>query len=203
MKFDVVDLRALRTANAGAGERLPDSPSEVDELIEVGFRNRVGMILDQKKPVAAPGHVPGHRTESGDFDMDGGSPAVAGYVFKGHGAVFVQCDSHDAYRCLDAVDTGLDPAKKCERGYDADGSVPAHAQASAVVKENDARNAVRAGGLAKQRADHRFGGAWFGHKSPAESFMIFLKQQATLLQVAVSKVRATFDDGSGRLAAGV
>ncbi len=186
-----------------AGERLPDSPSEMDELVEVRFRNRVGMIFDQKKPVAAPGHVTGHRTESGDFDIDGGSPAVAGYVFKGHSAVFVQCDSHDAYRRLDAVNTGLDPAKICERGYDADGSVPAHAQASAVVEENDAGHAVRAGGLAKQRAHHRFGGAWFGNQSPAESFMIFLKQQATLLQVAVSKVRATFDDRSGRLATGV
>jgi hypothetical protein len=33
--------------------------------------------------------------------------------------------------------------------------------------------------------------------------VILLKQQATLLQVAASKVRATFDDGSCRLTAGV
>jgi hypothetical protein len=33
--------------------------------------------------------------------------------------------------------------------------------------------------------------------------VILLKQKATLLQVAVSKVRATFNDGSGRLAPGV
>jgi hypothetical protein len=33
--------------------------------------------------------------------------------------------------------------------------------------------------------------------------VILLKQKPTLLQVAVSKARATFDDGSGRLAAGV
>jgi hypothetical protein len=101
------------------------------------------------------------------------------------------------------VSTGLDPAKICERGYDAYGSMPAHTQASAVVEENDARNAVRTGGLAEQCAHHGFGGTRFGDKSPAEGFVILLKHQATLLQVAVAKVGATFDDGSGRLAAGV
>jgi hypothetical protein len=203
MKFDVVDLCALRTANAGADERLPDSPSEMDELVNVRFRNRVGMMFDQKEPVAAPGNVADHRTESGDFDRDGGGPAVAGYVFEGHGAVVVQCDPHDAYRCLDAMSTGLNPAKICQRGDDTDGSVPAHAQASGVVEENDARSAVLASGLAEQRAHHRFGGTGFGDQSPAEGFVILLKQKATLLQVAVSQVRATFDDGSRRLAAGV
>jgi hypothetical protein len=59
------------------------------------------------------------------------------------------------------------------------------------------------GRLAEQCAHHRFGGTWFGDKSPAEGFVILLKQKATLLQVAVSKVRATFNNGSGRLAAGV
>jgi hypothetical protein len=81
--------------------------------------------------------------------------------------------------------------------------VTAHAQASGVVEENDARSAVRAGGRAEQCAHHRFGGTRFGDQSPAEGFVIFLKHKATLLQVAVSQVRATFDDGSGRLAAGV
>jgi hypothetical protein len=81
--------------------------------------------------------------------------------------------------------------------------MPAHAQASAVVEENDARNAVCAGRFAKQRAHHLFRRPWFGNKSFAEGFVILLKSKATLLQVAASKVRATFDDGSGRLATGV
>src|ERR1700719_2908746 len=100
MKFDVVDLSVLRTANPGGRERLPDSPSEMDELVKVCFGNRVGMLFDQKKPVAAPGDVAGHCTESGDFDINGRGPAVAGYIFEGHGGVSVQCDSHDAHRCL-------------------------------------------------------------------------------------------------------
>ncbi len=203
MKFDVVDLCAFRTANAGGSERLADSPSELDELVEVRSRNRVGVIFDQKKPVAAPGNIAGHCTESGDFDMHGSGPAVAGYVFEGHGAVFVQCDSHHADRCLYAVSTGVDPAKICERSYDADGSVSAHAQASAVVEENDAGNAVRMGGRAEQRAHHRFRSTRLGDQSPAEGFVILLKQKAALPQVAVSEVRATFDDGASRLAAGV
>ena len=201
MEFDVVDLRSLRTSNAGGGERLPDLPGEVDELVKVRSCNRVGVTFDQKKPVAAPGNVAGHRTESGYFDMDGSGPAVARDVFEGHGAVFVQRNSHDAYRCLYAVSTGLDPAQICERSYDTDGSMPAHAQASAVVEENDARNAVCAGRFAEQRADHRFGCTRFGDQSPAEGFVILLKSKATLLQVTAAKVRATFNDGSGGLTA--
>ena len=186
-----------------AVEGLTDLPGEMDELVKVRFRNCVGMVLDQKKPVPTPGNVARHRTESGNFDLHGSGPAVAGYVFKGHGTVIVECGSHDTDRCLYAVSTGLDPAKICERSYDTDGSMPAHAQAPAVVEENDARNAVGTGGLAEQRAHHRFGGARFGDKSPAEGLVILLKQKAALLQVAVSEVRATFDDGAGRLAAGV
>ncbi len=45
MKFDVVDLCALRTANAGGCERLTNLPGEMDELVEVRFRNRVGVVL--------------------------------------------------------------------------------------------------------------------------------------------------------------
>jgi hypothetical protein len=203
MKFDVVDLCALCTVNAGGSERLPDLPGEMDELVKVRLRNRVGMLLDQKKPVATPGNVAGHCTESRDLDADGSGPAVAGYVFEGHGVIFVQCDSHDAYRCLDAVSTGLDPAKICERGYDTNGSMPAHAQAPAVVEENRARNAVGLRGLAEQSAHHRFGSTRFGNKSPAKGFVILLKEKATLLQVAASKIRATFDDCAGRFAAGM
>jgi hypothetical protein len=201
MKFDVVDLCAFRTANASSSECLPDLPGEMDELVKVRFHNRVGMMFDQKKPVAAPGNVAGHRTESGYFDVNGSGPAVAGYVFEGHGAVFVQSHSHDANRCFNAMRAGLDPAKICERSYDSDGSMPAHAQASAVVEEDDARNAIRTGGLAEQCAHHRFRGTRFGDKGPAEGFVILLKQKATLLQVAAAEVRATVNDGSGGLTA--
>jgi hypothetical protein len=203
MKFDVVDLCALGTANAGGSERLPDLPGEMDELVKVRSCNRVGMMFDQKKPVPSPRNIAGHGTESGYFDIDGSGPAVARDVFEGHGAVFVQRNSYDAYRCLNAVSAGVNSAQIGERSYDTDRSMPAHAQASAVVEENDARNAVCAGRFAEQCAYHRFRGTRFGDKGPAEGFVILLKQKATLLQVAASKVRATFDDGSGRLSAGV
>jgi hypothetical protein len=81
--------------------------------------------------------------------------------------------------------------------------VAAHAQASAVVEENDARDAIRMGWFAEQCAHHRFGSTRFGDESAAEGFVIPLKQKATLLQVTAAEVRATFDDGSRRLAAGV
>jgi hypothetical protein len=199
----MVDLGALRALNAVGGKRLANLPGEMDELVKVGSCNRVGVMLDQKKPIAAPGDVAGHRAVPGNFDVDGSGPAVAGYVLEGHRAVFVQGGSHDPHRCFKAVKARLDPAQVCERGYDTDRSMSAHAQASAVVEENDARNAICTGGLAKQCAYHRFGSPGFGDESPAEGFVIPLKQKATLLQVTAAEVRGTFDDGSRRLAAGV
>ena len=199
----MVDLSALRAANTVGDKRLANLPGEMDEPVKVGSCNRVGVMLDQKKPIAAPGDVACHRAESGHVDVDCSGPAVAGYVFEGDGAVCVQGGSHDAYRRFNAVGPRLDPAQIGESGHDADSSVAAHAQASAVVEENDARDAVSVGGFAKQCAHHRFGSTRFGDESPAEGFVILLKQKATLLQVAAAEVRATFDDGSGRLAAGM
>jgi hypothetical protein len=197
----MVNLRALRTANAGGVECLAKLPSEMDELVKVRSCNRVGMMFDQKKPVATPGNVAGNRTESRYFDIDGSGPAVARNVFEGYCAVCVQDDSHNAYWRFHAMRTRLDPAQIRERRYNTDGSMSAHAQTSAVVEEDDTRNAVRTGGLAEQCAHHRFRGTRFGDKGPAEGFVILLKQKATLLQVAAAEVRATVNDGSGGLTA--
>jgi hypothetical protein len=101
------------------------------------------------------------------------------------------------------METGLDSAQIGKRGYDTDGSMPAHAQASAVVEENDACDAGIKGRFAEQCAHHCFGRTGFGDESAAEGFVIALEQKATLLQVTVSKVWAAFDDGSCRFAAGV
>ena len=203
MEFDVVDLRAFRTADTGGAECLANLPGEMDELVKVRFCNRVGMMFDQKKPVAAPGNIAGHGAVAWHFDLNRRTPAVAGYVFEGYGTVLIERDSHNAYRRFHAMRTGLDSAQICERGYDTDGSMPAHAQASAVVEKNNACDAIGTGGLAEQCAHHRFGGTRLGDKSAAEGFVIVLEQKATLLQVALAEVRAAFDDGSGRLAAGV
>lgn len=81
--------------------------------------------------------------------------------------------------------------------------MPAHAQASAVVEENDACDAVGTGGFAEQCAHHRFGGTRFGDKSTAKGFVFLLEEKTTLVQVAGPEVWATFDDGSGWFAAGV
>jgi hypothetical protein len=81
--------------------------------------------------------------------------------------------------------------------------MPTHAQAPAIVEENDACNAVRTCGLAEQCAHYCFGGTWFSDESSPESFVILLKQETTLVQVASAEVWATFDDGSSWFAASV
>ena len=132
--------------NVVRGERLADRPGEANELLEMGAVEGVGVMPDQKKPVATPGDVAGHLAVSGHLHFDRGGPSVAGYVFDGDRAVFVQRGSHDAYRGFDAMVSGFDPAQISERHHHADGAVPAHSQASAVVEENYAGDAVRMAG---------------------------------------------------------
>ena len=174
-----------------------------DELVEIGPVDGVGVMLDQKEPVAAPGNVARHLAVSGYFYFDCGGPSVAGYVLDGHRAVFVQRGSHDAYRGLDAMVSGLDPAQVGERHHDTDGSVPAHAQASAVVEENDAGDAVRVAGFTEQCAYHRVGAARLGDQSPAEGFVVPLKEMPPLPAGRHCLSRAPLDDGPGGLTPGV
>jgi hypothetical protein len=57
----------------------------------------------------------------------------------------------------------------------------AHAQAPAIVEENDACDAVVTGRCAEQCAHHGFGGTRFGDKSPAEGFVFALEEKTTLV----------------------
>src|SRR5271165_504080 len=142
MELDVVDLGTLCALDPVGSERLPNGPCEVDELVEIFAVDGAGVMLDQKKPVATPGNVTGHRAVAGHFHFDGSRPAVAGYVFERYRAVFVQRRSYNADRRLDAVVSGLNPSQIRECGYDPDRSVPAHAEASAVIEENYPSDAV-------------------------------------------------------------
>ena len=69
MEFDVVDLGALRAMNFVGGEGLANRPGEIHQLLEVGAVDGIGVIPDQKEPVAAPGDVAGHSAVTGHFHV--------------------------------------------------------------------------------------------------------------------------------------
>jgi hypothetical protein len=66
VEFDVINFRALRALNLVGGERLADGPGEGDELFQIFPLDDIGMMLDQKEPVAAIGDVsrPGTSTST-------------------------------------------------------------------------------------------------------------------------------------------
>jgi hypothetical protein len=64
--------------------------------------------------------------------------------------------------------------------------VTTHAQASAVVEENDAGDALRVAGLAEQGANHRVRATRLGHQGAAERFVVSLEEIPPGLQVAIA-----------------
>jgi hypothetical protein len=203
VEFDVIDLGSVRSMDFVGGERLANGPGVIDERREMGSINDQGVIFDQEKPVATPGNVAGDRTVSGDVYFDCCCISVAGNVFDGHGAIFVEHRSHDADRRFDTMVAGFDLSHVGEGDHNTDGSVSTHAKASAVVEEDGAGYAICVAGLAEQGADHRLRATWLGDQSAAKSFMIFLKQAPPFDQVTFAQIGCTFDDGAGGLTAGV
>jgi hypothetical protein len=98
---------------------------------------------------------------------------------------------------------GLDFAQVGEGDHHADGSVTAHAQASTVVEENHARDAVCQCGLAEARTHHGLRAARLGNQGATERFVIPLKNLPPLLKVRVAEIGPPFDDGAGGLASSV
>ncbi len=140
MKFDVIDLRSLGTANLMRGQRLAYGPGEGNELVKIGEVENVGVMLDQKKPVTTPGNIAGYQTIARHGNFDGGGPAVAGHILNGHRAVLIEDGYHPAHWGLDAMASGLDPAQIGEGRNYPNGAVPAHPDGPAVVEENYAGN---------------------------------------------------------------
>src|ERR1700734_1118894 len=60
VELDVIDFRSLRALNLVGGEGLANGPGEADELLQIFAIDGVGMMLDEKEPVAAVGDVSRH-----------------------------------------------------------------------------------------------------------------------------------------------
>ncbi len=118
------------------------------------------------------------------FDCCG--QAIAWHVFDGDRAVFVQRGSHDTYWRFDAMVSGLNAAQPGERHHQADGSVPTHSQASAVVEENYAGDTLWVDGFTEQRPHHHLRTVWFRDQGSTEGVVLLLKAEPSLLQAALA-----------------
>src|SRR5579862_6319933 len=112
-------------------------------------------MLDEIKPVAAPGDIPGYRADARHFAGHVLCPAIARHVVYRNRAVLTEGGGHDAGARLEPMHAGLQTPEVRECCDHADRAVPAHAEIRDVVEEDDARDAALVLRVDEQRPDDR------------------------------------------------
>ena len=107
---------------------------------------------------------------------------------------------HRPDRGLKLVPTRADSAQVGQRRQHADGSVTAHPQIINIIKEDDGGAGIRTCRVEQERAHHHFRAAGFADDSRPEVVKLRAKPLQTLGDCAISQVRSSSDDDSGRLA---
>src|SRR5262245_33418320 len=101
------------------------------------------MILDQEKPVAAPGDIAMDRTVTLDGDAHGMGMAIARHIPDCYPPIVGQMRGDDTDGGLDAMLAGLDTTHVRQRRNQSDRAMAAHAEVAHIVEEDHARSARR------------------------------------------------------------
>src|SRR5690348_5421847 len=114
------------------------------------------MIVDEKKPVAAPRYITRDWSDPGHEHCDAGTMTITPHVRNLDLTVFVKVGHDGSDGRLDAMSAWFDAAEVSQRGDDTDRAVAAHAEVSDIVEEQHAGHATVVDWCAQQRADERF-----------------------------------------------
>ena len=160
-------------------DREPQPPGELGEFLHLRQRQVQAVLLGEKEPVAAPGHVARDLPAARQFDDRLLRLAIGGNVRDRHRAILMQRHRDHAHRRFDAMLPRLD-APQMRQGHDqADGPVPAHAQEGDVVEEDDPRDAALVARLHQQRPHEHVRAARLVHDRPAKIFVPLAKYPAS------------------------
>jgi hypothetical protein len=159
--------------------------------------------FDQEEPVSSPSHIPGDLLTFWNLDRHILGLPIARHVIDRDGAIAVQRGRDHSDRSLDAMLAGADAPQVRERGHQADGAVTAHAEVAGVVEEQHAGDAGRIARLDEHRADDDIRAARLVHHRRAEAIMFRAKQLQALREIAAAEIRASIEDDSRGLTAGV
>ena len=125
---------------------LPNSPRKIRELLHVPRVQNHPVPFHKIKPITTPGDISRHLAEARHLHRKSLFFAIAGHILNPHGAVPLKFRRHSTDARFDAMPAELQSAKMRERRHQADRSVPAHAEISHIVKEN---NSDSAGGIVR------------------------------------------------------
>lgn len=145
------------------------------------------VIVDQEKPVAAPGNIADDGAERG-LHADLLFPAAGRDVLHRYAAIVVQRCAYVADRGFNQMYAWLDTAKPRQRGDKPDGAVAAHIQKTGVVEENDASGGRRRDRLAQQRADQHIVAARFENHRLTPAIEVTGETVAALRHAAAAEV---------------
>ena len=198
----MVDNAAVVAADPRGFQPLAHRPGVVGELWDVLRGNGERVIVDQEKPVAAPGNIADDGAERG-LHADLLFPAAGRDVLHRYAAIVVQCGAYVADRGFNQMYAWLDTAKPRQRGDKPDGAVAAHIQKTGVVEENDASGGRRRDRLAQQRADQHIVAARFENHRLTPAIEVTGETVAALRHAAAAEVGEAVNDQAGGFAAGV
>src|SRR5262249_50758446 len=102
-QLDMIDLVTIRAGDAIALQRLANTHSEIGQRVEIVERQSLTVIVDEKKPVAAPGDVARHWSNVLNVDGYTREISVTRHVRDLDFAVFVEMRHDDANRSLNAM----------------------------------------------------------------------------------------------------
>src|ERR1700733_3651999 len=94
------------------------------------------------------------------------------------------------YRRLNLMLPRTDSAQVGERGYEADGSMPAHPKVADIVEEDDACRGLRIDGFTEECANDDLRSAWFTNDPTSEVIEFALKTLYAAGEIAGSEIRA-------------
>ncbi|GHK54519.1 hypothetical protein KPZU09_42550 [Klebsiella pneumoniae] len=160
------------------------------------------MVVNQEKPVAAPGNIADDGTQRG-FNADLFFPAAGRDVLHRYAAIVVQRGAYVADRRFNQMYAWLDTPKPGQRGDKPDSAVAAHIQKTGVVEENHASGGRRRDRFAQQRADQYVIAARFKNGRLTPMVEVAGEAVAALRHAAVAEVGEAVNDQAGRFAAGM
>ena len=137
----MVDQGAVLAAHALGLKRIADRGRGHRQRTDVRELEIAGRKRGEEEPIAAPGDVSAHGSQTLDLDRDRFGETITLDILDRRRAAVDQLHADHPDRGLEAMASGLEPAHMRKRHGETDRPVAAHADSADIVEVDDARRA--------------------------------------------------------------